>query len=158
MLVHQSVCILVPVCVTITITLVTFTLSISRPTVRCLREAKKMKREAATLQELRSALSVFDMIICGIFSHTVGLQLLTWTDCKVASDNLLSFRYGAMLPWPPRSLLPPLPPIILLQLSKTRPLLRLLWRRRQQAPPKAYTLSLYFTPSIFNAPQSTNTS
>jgi hypothetical protein len=43
--------------------------------------------ETATSQELRSAPSLFDIIIWGIFSHTVGLQLLTWTDCKVASDN-----------------------------------------------------------------------
>ena len=35
-----------------------------------------MKREAATLQELRPAPSAFEIIICGIFSHTVGLQLL----------------------------------------------------------------------------------
>jgi hypothetical protein len=56
-----------------------------------------MERETAKLQELRSAPSVFDFIICGIFSHTVGLQLLTWTarlPLTTLLPTLLSFRYG----------------------------------------------------------------
>lgn len=56
-----------------------------------------MERQTAKLQELRSAPSVFDIIICGIFSHTVGLQLLTWTarlPLTILLSTLLSYRYG----------------------------------------------------------------
>lgn len=97
MLVRHSVRILVPVChhnsyAHHSCSLSAFhALRLRMYSVRCLKEVKKMERETDKLQELRSAPSVFDTIICSIFSHTVGLQLLTWTDCKVASDNLTPF-------------------------------------------------------------------